>query len=1241
MRPLFQIVPGFLSLFLQGFASPEPWQDGPGFRYRDLLPAPPAAPAPANTVGFSELPGSLTGLTFQNELPVRLMMENNNLMNGSGLAAGDFDGDGWCDLYFCAIQGTNALYRNLGHGRFALVTNAPALGLPERHSTGASFADLDGDGDLDLLVSTLGSGVHAFRSNGHGRFDEITAESNLTSDTGSMTLALGDVDGDGDLDLYVANYGTLSLLRSGGGRAEMKQVNGQWVFTGPYAKRLRMVDGRLEELGEPDLLYLNDGHGRFRAVPWNSEFFLDEQGAPKAEPWDFGLTAQIRDLNDDGAPDIYVCNDFQTVDRIWLNDRQGRFRALPRLALRKQCFASMGVDFSDLDRDGALDFIVVEMMARPHAQFLREVTGLEVSVPVPGRLDNRPEVVRNTLFRNRGDHTYAEIAHYSGLIATDWTWQPVFLDVDLDGYEDLLVGNGMSFNVQDRDALARVRSLGRQTPEQARTNLLLYPPHLSPNYAFRNRGDLTFDDASAAWNFHSHRISQGFALADFDHDGDLDVAINCLNAPALLYRNDAQNPRLVVRLKGNPPNTQAVGARLRVRGGPVALQTKEILCGGRYLSGDDTVRTFAAGSPTNRLTIEVLWRSGKQSLVRDAQPNRLYEINEPTAPPQSSAPDAPSKTPPATWFVDASDRLKHTHHEVWFNDYARQPLLMKQLSQLGPGVAWCDLNGDQVDELILGTGQGGVPAVFQVQDRQQFVACDTTRVPALPDDLTGLAGWARADGRRALLAGLANYESPKTNLPTLLVLSLEGGALTGDTLTIRDPQPPTHTPGPIAVADIDGDGDLDVFVGSRVIPGLYPQPANSHLLRQENGSLVADPASDALLRGVGLVSGARWSDLNADGFPELILACEWGPIRLFQNHGGRLADWNPDLASSALRIGSFRSLTGWWNGIATGDFDGDGRLDIVASNWGLNTGYSASADHPVRLYYGALGGSGTFDLVEAQYVPDLDAELPRRSLNALSQALPFLLEHCPTHETYSTTRLPDILALCQTAPQVAQAVTLHSLLLLNRGTHFVVSPLPTEAQLAPAFSVNVADADGDGNEDLFLSQNFFANRPELPRYDAGRGLWLRGDGAGSLVPVPGQTSGVRVYGEQRGAALGDFNEDGRIDLVLSQNGAPTALFENTAARPGLRVRLNAGPGNPTGVGALLRLRFGQSLGPAREVHAGSGYWSQDSAIQVMATPQPPTALWVRWPGGKLTQTALPPDCYDVSVDSNGQLRIKR
>jgi len=619
-HPLVSLLPQLLAVSVA--ASSLQWEGEPGFRWASLN-----VPASGKT-GFTLLAPTKTGILWTNLISEESVAKHYNMVSGAGVAAGDYDGDGVCDLYFCNRGGENGLFHNLGNGRFENSTAASAVGCAGRSSTGATFSDINGDGLLDLLVNSFFATNSCFLSLGDGRFTNATRDAGLMNRGGSTSLALGDVDGDGDLDLYVAYFGIEAILREGG-RLAFNMVNGSPTVTGRHARRLKIIDGQLIELGEQDVLYLNDGQGHFTAVNWG-EYFRDEAGQPiSAAPLDFGLSVQIRDINEDGFPDIYVCNDFQTPDRTWLNDGHGRFYALPRLALRNMSFASMGVDFADIDRDGRLDFITVDMLSREHARRLRQLSSMPTAGRQIGVILDREDVPRNALYWNRGDGTYAEIAWLSGLAASDWSWTPIFLDVDLDGFEDLLVSTGSLYDVMDLDAAAAAKAMPSGAMG-ARKTLSLYPRLETKNAAFRNRGDLTFEDVSEAWGFDSREVSCGMALADLDNDGDLDVVINCANGLPLIYRNDSVAPRVAVRLKGRSPNTQGIGAKVRLLGGAVPMQSQEMICGGRYFSGDQAMRVFAAGSLTNEMRIEVTWRSGRRTVVSGVMGNRLYEIEEPT-----------------------------------------------------------------------------------------------------------------------------------------------------------------------------------------------------------------------------------------------------------------------------------------------------------------------------------------------------------------------------------------------------------------------------------------------------------------------------------------------------------------------------------------------------------------------------------------------------------------------------------
>jgi hypothetical protein len=1180
----------------------------------------------------------LTGIRFTNQLLPEAEAANNNLLNGSGVALGDFDGDGWCDIFLCNFNGSSRLYRNLGNWKFQDVTEDAGLANSNQLARGAVFADVNGDGYLDLLVTYSGKGAKLFLNDGKGHFRDAEAPE-LAADTGSMTLALGDVNGDGYLDLYIANYGE-NTYRSGAS-ISTRMVGGKEVVTGRLRHRLDIEGGTLVEHGEPHAFFLNDGHGHFEKKSWTDGTFRDETGVALAEPfWDLGLTACIRDINGDGNPDIYVCNDLQDPDRLWLGDGHGHFRLVPRVAMRSISYSSMSVDFADLNGDGLDDFIVTDMLARPH-----ELRTHEYQPPSPPisftreKAADRPQVGRNFLQLSRGDGTYADIAHYAGVAASDWTWSVAFLDVDLDGLPDILVGTGHFYDAIDLDAMERTKRLTTAERRRGRDLLSVFPPLPVPNMAFHNRGDLTFEEIGKQWGFDSTQVSHGMALADLDNDGGLDVVINCLRGPALVYRNNCSAPRLAVKLKGLPPNGFGIGAKIRLLNGAVPVQSQEMTCGGRFLSGDAPQRSFAAGSGGTPMTLEVTWRNGRHSTVENVKANYLYEIDEAAAL-SNAAPPLP--VTPQPLFEDVSDSLNHIHQDPPFDDFSLQKLLPRHLSRLGPGIAWYDLNGDGQEDLIIGAGRGTAPGVYLNQGGGQWKRLEGACTNALPDDSAGIVAGVLTPGTRSVLVGLAHYETGNTNLPAALRFDWNGSVV-----AMGNPLPATvASTGPLALADVDGDGTLDLFIGGRLTAGRYPEAADSQLYLNRGGQWLPDQEANRVLAKAGLVTGAVFSDLNGDGHPDLIVASEWGAVHAFLNEQGRLREWDIPLRPAQgvvlpTGVSKLSDLSGLWTCVATGDFDGDGRMDIILGNWGLNSPYQDAAPGPWFLEYGDFNDDGEVHVFEAYVAPDLKKMMPWRDMTQTSIDLPWIRGRFATHAEYAKATVPEIFGERMAKVHSVKADFLASVLLLNRGDAFEVRLLPPEAQWSPAMGLAVGDLDGDGKEDIFLAQNFFDTRPGDGRLDAGRGLLLRGDGKGGFSPVPGQESGIMVYGEQRGCALADYDGDGRVDLAVTQNNGQTRLFHNARATPGLRVRLKGPPENPDGVGAVMRLDYGDRLGPAREVQAGAGFWSQNSGVQVLGGVTGAVGIRVRWPGGKTAHGQFPQGAREIEVFHDGTVKVSR
>ena len=1203
--------------------APQPaWHQEAGYRWRQL-------DVPRGDDGFTRMEGRKSGIEFQNRVSDSALLGNRILGQGAGVALGDVDGDGLVDVFLARTEGCNKLYRNRGEWHFEDVTDRSGVGACDRYSTGAAFADVDGDGDLDLvLLSTTGPNA-IFLNDGHGRFTEHRDLGLDPTGKGGTTVTMADVDGDGRLALYVANYRSYSLddlmpPEQRDYRRIVRQVAANRYEIAPefrkdYKLVLRPDMGglRLTTRGSPDELYLNDGHGRFTRVPLTSGRFRDAAGRPLAEePESFALDARFADLNGDGAPDLYVTNDFEDPDQLWFNDGHGHFRLADWRVQRQLSNAAMGMDVGDVNGDGLPDLFVADMLSNDSRRLKTQLPTQTALPKRPGDLESVLQQQRNTLFLNRGDGTFAEAGALAGVQASGWSWGAMLMDVDLDGRLDILIANGHLWDLMDADVHERLQN----QPSGGAWQLVRWQfPRLAlRNVAFRNRGDGTFEDVSARWRFGTEEdISHALAAADLDGDGDLDVVVNRLGAPALVLRNDTSAPRVAVRLIGEAPNTRAVGAKVRLLGGAVPVQEREVAVGGLYLSHSDYLASFAmAGSDSATLVVD--WRDGRRTTIDGVRPNREYEITSATA----SAPggrDSAAGAGKPPLFEDATSALAgHSHVDPAFDDWERQLLLPNSLAQLGPGVAWFDIDGDGDEDLLIGSGRGGRLAVFR-NDGGRLV-WQRSQGPVAPADLTTILGFPAAEGRE-LLVGISSWEGQAVPAVARVRASRAGVVASAvDPLIAAQ----TAATGPLALGDYDGDGALDLFVGGRAIPGRYPQPASSLLFRNVGGRFVPDTANAAVLRDVGLVSAAMFADVNGDGHPDLVLAREWDSILLLLNDGrGRF--------SPAPLSWGLAGITSRWNGIAAGDLDGDGRLDLVATSWGRNTQTPADSSNPLTLVYGPFGAMHEEEMLLAREDPRLHALAPLNGFLRVRLVIPDLASRANTFGAYADATLEQVLGPHGADVTRKSAATLDNMLFLNRGDHFQPVALPVEAQLAPAFYAGIADFDGDGAEDVFLGQNFSATAVGIPRYDAGRGLLLRGDGKGNLQAVPGAHSGVLVYGDQRGAAYADFDGDGRLDLAISQNGAATRLLRNRGARRGLRVRVRGPSSNPEGIGTQLRVIYGDRLGPVREIQAGSGYWSENGAVQVFGLSGTPTGVWVRWPGGRESRVPVPPGAREVVI----------
>jgi hypothetical protein len=695
-------------------------------------------PPGGGKVGFTLVELQLTGIQFTNQLRGDAYLTNAVAHNGSGVAIGDVDADGRPDIYFCNLQGPNELYRNAASWRFEKM-DIGAADCAGQSSTGAVLADLDGDGDLDLLVNGIAAGTRLFLNDGKGNWAE-TIESGLSRTSSPTSMALADIDGDGDLDVYCAHYIDVMHLADPTTRFAMGRREGKWEVTRVNGESTRipkwkgrfeaLADGSVRELPERDALYRNEGGGRFKAIQDEAGVFLNEQGEPMTLPRDWGLAVMFRDINGDAAPDFYVCNDNASPDRLWMNTGAGTFRLTGSSVLRHTSRSSMGLDFADINRDGRDDFIVVDMLAREHAKRMTQLSKDYPSRASIEGVEEQPRFNRNMLFLGRPTGTFQEVGLMAGVAATDWSWCPIFLDVDLDGYEDLLVSNGFSFDVMDQDSNDQIKK-SRLSEAQRKRQRQLHPRWPTKIAAFRNDGKGMFEPKGESWGFTQEGISYGMALGDLDGDGDFDLVVNRLNEAAGIYRNEITTPRVAVRLRGLKPNTEGIGARIRVTAGGITQQ-QETISGGRYMSSDQAMRVFAADAG-KEMTIEVNWRNGTRTVVTGVQGNRIYEIHHATGA------KAVREEGPEPYFKDVSDLIGHRHEEKPHDDRARQPLLPRTISKLGPGVSWFDVDDDGWEDLSIGTGGGGRISVLRNENGLRFERSGAL-VPGSGDQ-NGIIGW--------------------------------------------------------------------------------------------------------------------------------------------------------------------------------------------------------------------------------------------------------------------------------------------------------------------------------------------------------------------------------------------------------------------------------------------------------------------------------------------------------------------
>ena len=1130
---------------------------------------------------------------------------------GSGVAIADYDNDGLPDIYLLSTDGPNRLYKNKGDFQFEDVTAQAgvdgSIDGQDVWGAGASFGDVDNDGDQDLLVCNMGAANLLYLNQGDGTFVESATRAGLSYQGASKVASFCDYDGDGDLDIYLLT----NQVRELDGKAKVNLVDGVPTVHPDYQDFYQMIEGRMVHAGERDVLYQNQGNGTF----------TDVSQAAGIAGHDLGLSVTWLDYNNDGWQDIYVGNDFKTPDHLYQNNGDGTFTDVIASVTHHTPWFSMGADAGDLNNDGHIDMMVADMSGTSH--YKQKVNMGDMSDSGWFLVYGAPrQYMRNALFANTGAGRFIDLAFMADLDSTDWTWSVRFADLDNDGLLDIYVTNGHARNSNDSDLANELREKMKTMTKQEIAELGFdIPPLLEKNLVYRNRGDFDFESKGEDWNLDLEGVSNGAAFADLDRDGDLDLVVNNLKEKATVYRNQSgKGNRALVELRGSESNYFGVGAKVEIwhgDGEPMTHQTRAIIPVRGYISSNESIAHFGLGDDSLR-KLRITWPNGKVQEFTDIPANQHYVVVE-----QSAAANHPETENDRQQFADVSSKLnlQYVHQEMEFDDYKREPLLPYQLSQLGPGVAWGDINGDGYPEPFIG-GAARFSGIMFVSDAGQRF--DVVRGPWIEhqncEDMGCLFFDFDSDGDEDLYVASGGNEFQVGSKKYRDRIYVNDG--TGKFTNAGDDVLPdlTDSASSVAAADFDRDGDLDLFVGSRAIPGQYPLTPQSRLLLNDGGKFrdATSELADELLQS-GMVNSGIWSDYDSDGWTDLILALDWGPITVLRNDAGQ------GFVNVTEEVG-LKSHSGWWHGIAAGDLDNDGDLDYVATNNGLNTKYHTDSEHPHRLYYSDFDENGTLDLVEAEY--EGSTEYPMRGRSCSSRCMPFIADKFKTFHDFALADLNEIYESEASGVSERPHLTvtmLESAVFWNNGEDgFSVEVLPRMAQSSPGYGVAVLDANSDGNLDILMASNFFGPQPETGFMDGSVGWLLQGDGQRDFSVLWPDQSGVVLPNDSTSLGIADFDLDGDNDALVGVNNAAATLLLNDSQQKHTRIELTGTDGNIQAVGSQIELVSKDDSVRTFELSAGSGYLSQSYPVLSISNSMADElkAIVVRWPDGTKSEHGI-------------------
>ncbi|GAB4046053.1 VCBS repeat-containing protein [Spirosoma litoris] len=1077
---------------------------------------------PSTPKRFRRLPSSQTGITFNNRIQESdsvNILRFEYLYNGGGVGIGDFNNDGWQDIFFTGNQVSSRLYLSTGKDEepplhFEDITESAGV-TTHAWCTGVTIVDLNQDGWQDIYVSVAGYDkdttkranllfINQTKKKGDPvRFREQAREYGLNDMGYSTQTAFFDYDHDGDLDAYVL---TNALDRYNRNALRPKMVNGEApsndrLYRNMSAERAKermseRVNRNAESLSHSFALSL------FKNVTREAGILTEG----------YGLGITIADLNSDGWEDVYCANDFLSNDLVWVNNQDGTFTNRTADYLKHQSHNAMGVDIADINNDLLPDIMVVDMLPNTNQRQKMMLPGYNYDrFRMDLQMGYQPQYMRNTLQLGVGQGAFSEISQLSGVDKTDWSWAPLFADFDNDGYRDLLITNGYRRDVTNLDFttyLADLHAGGfgdeQEKNKKAYKKLMELPDVKLADFCYRNRGaegNLTFEDVSEQWGFEAPNFSNGAAYADLDNDGDLDIVINAIDDEAFVYENSSErgagsriskgheNSWLRLALERNPSQ----GTRVNVYSGN-HTQTAEFNPTRGYVSSVEPYLHFGLGTTAVVDSVEIIWNDGTYQVLRTVIPNQLLRVAyQPIGKYKSRSVSTP------TYFqeIPATDLgLDYVHVESEFNDFAQTPLLPHKHSQNGPPMAVADVDGNGLEDIYIGSDFGQRSYLYFQQSNGRFAKTELLKGPN-QEDTGALFFDADQDGDQDLyvVSGGSHANAPSDAYQDRLYLNDGKGHLT----LSKQALPITNISGScVSACDFDHDGDLDLFRGSRLIPGQYPMPASSFLFKNERGRFIDVTAQVAPeLQNIGLVTSAVWTDFDKDGLQDLALCGEWMPVTIL--HGA----WSREqgLKNYVLRSQPHapRSMPpGWWNTLATADFDHDGDMDLLAGNLGLNTKYKASPQEPIELYAADFDKNGRIDPIITYY--NDRQQWIRQTRDLLTAQIPSMKRRFPNFDTYANTTFNESF----TEEELKSAYHLtatefRSLYYENVGNGFKAHPLPVEAQFGPVYGVVVDDFNRDGYQDAFLIGNSYASETIGGWYDASKGTLLLGGKRGGFV----------------------------------------------------------------------------------------------------------------------------------------------